>query len=492
MTLTKLFIVCAFLVLVGCTPTTPEMRVVNDAASAIGGKERIQAINTLMIEGEGENFNLGQNKSPDAELPVYKVTEFQRAIDFTNGRWRQEQTRVPNFPTGNPNPQKQIAAVDGSIAFNVAADGTATRVSDMAARDRRTELHHHPVGILRLALAQGAQLSNARKEGNFDAVDVATSQGDKLTLFVDSASKLPAKVASTSYNVNLGDVAVETEFKNYEDAGGLQLPSQLISRLDKYNVADIHVTKSAINTDVGNLAAPDAVKSAAAPTPTANVTVEQVAKGVWYLAGQSHHSVLVEFADHLTLIEAPQNETRTLAVIAKARELKPDKPLKYVVNTHHHFDHSGGIRAAVAEGLTVITHEQNKAFYEDVVARKHTIVADALAKNPKPLTIETVGDKHILKDATRTVELHHIAGNPHADTLLMVYFPAERLLTQADVYSPPAPNAPPPPAFPFAGNLLENIQKNNLRVDRLMPIHGRIVPFNELRTAAQSTPKSSE
>jgi len=185
------------------------------------------------------------------------------------------------------------------------------------------------------------------------------------------------------------------------------------------------------------------------------------------------------------LIEAPLNEERTLAVIQKSRELVPNKPLKYLVSTHHHFDHSGGIRAAVSEGLTIITQEANKAFYEDIVSRKHTIIPDALSKNPKPLMIETVKDKLELKDATRTLELYQVAGSPHASTMLMAYLPAERLLVEADLYTPPAQNAPAPPGYPFAPNLLENIQKNSLAVTRLLPIHGFIVPFSNLQAAAQ-------
>src|SRR5207247_87139 len=106
--------------------------------------------------------------------------------------------------------------------------------------------------------------------------------------------------------------------------------------------------------------------------PPAVVTVEEVAPGVWFLAGQSHHSVVVEFADHLTLIEAPQNDVRALAVIAKARTLRPDKPLTEVINTHHHFDHSGGLRAAVSEGLTIYTRRGNVAFYQTALTRPHT------------------------------------------------------------------------------------------------------------------------
>ncbi len=139
--------------------------------------------------------------------------------------------------------------------------------------------------------------------------------------------------------------------------------------------------------------------------------------------------------------------------------------------------------------MTIVTHEANKGLYEDIVARNHTIVQDALAKNPKPLQLQTVADKHVLQDATRTVEIYHIAGNPHADTLLMVYFPAERILVQGDMFSPPAPGGTPPPGFPFVPNTMENIQKAGLRVDTLLPIHGRKVPFADMRTAAASEAK---
>ncbi len=196
-----------------------------------------------------------------------------------------------------------------------------------------------------------------------------------------------------SDNTNLGDVAIETSFADYQDAGGLKLPSRLTTKTDNYTTAEIHVARQTVDADTGDLAAPAAAKAApaiAGPAP-ATVTAEELAKGVWLLGGQSHHSVVVEFADHLTLIEAPQNDVRTLAVIAKARTLRPEKPLTQVVNTHHHFDHSGGIRAAVAEGLTIVTHKGNAAFYQSAVGRAHTIAPDALAKNTKPLKIETVG-----------------------------------------------------------------------------------------------------
>jgi glyoxylase-like metal-dependent hydrolase (beta-lactamase superfamily II) len=245
----------------------------------------------------------------------------------------------------------------------------------------------------------------------------------------------------------------------------------------------MRVTKQTVDTEACDLAAPAAAASAApitGPAP-ANVAVENVAKGVWLLAGQSHHSVLVQFSDHLMLIEAPQSEARTLGVIAKVKELHPNTPLTQVVNTHHHFDHSGGIRAAVSEGLTVITHKGNAAYFEDAVARSHTIVPDALSRSPKPAKIETVDDELILEDSAMTVALYHIAGNPHSDTQLMAYLPRERILIEADVYTPGAA------AQPYAANLLENVRKRNLRVDRIVPIHGKIGSFGDLVKTVQPT-----
>src|SRR5262249_30404202 len=178
-------------------------------------------------------------------------------------------------------------------------------------------------------------------------------------------------------------LAMEPSFPDDQDANGLKLPARLTTKADNYATAEIHVAKHTVDGATGDLAAPAAAASAApiAGPPPATITVEEIGKGLWFLAGQSHHSVLVEFADHLTLIEAPQNAVRAFAVIAKARELRPGKPLTHVVNTHHHFDHSGGIRAAVSEGLTVITHKGNEAFYKMAAGRAHTIAPDALSKS---------------------------------------------------------------------------------------------------------------
>jgi len=485
MSRTFLIAVAAAVILTGCSPAPPEQQIVNDAAAALGGRDRILAVKTVILEGDGTNGNLGQDMTPEAAGQTFTVSGYRRAIDVAGGRVRIEQTRTPNFAYfQGPQPQKQVQGLDGDVAYNVGADGNPSRAANAVAKDRRAEFYHHPITIVRAALDPAARLSNPRTIDKERVVEVTTANGLPFTLAIDSTTALPTRVVSMTDNTNLGDVAIETGFADYQDVSGLKLPATLTTKTDRFTTATLKVSKQSVDADAGDLKAPAGAASAApvtGPAP-ATVAVEEIAKGVWFLAGQSHHSVLVEFADHLTLIEAPQNDTRALAVIAKARELQPKKPLTAVVNTHHHFDHSGGIRAAVSEGLTVITSKANAAFYNSAATRPHTIVPDALQKNAKPITIETVDDQLILKDATMTVELYPITGNPHADTLLMAYFPRERLLVEADVFSPGGA------VSPYAANLLENIKKRNLRVDRIVPIHGKIAPFAELTKTVAAVP----
>jgi hypothetical protein len=132
----------------------------------------------------------------------------------------------------------------------------------------------------------------------------------------------------------------------------------------------------------------------------------------------------------------------------------------------------------------VITHESSRAFFERALAAPATIAPDRLAKSGKKGTVEGARDKRVLTDGVRTVEIHHISGSPHGDSLLMVYLPKEKLLSQADTYTPAAPNAPPPAAVNLSSvNLVENLTRLGLAVDQILPLHGRIVPLSDLHKA---------
>lgn len=462
----------------GCSQPSSEQRVIFDAVTALGG-DRIARAKSLSLQAEGTHFNLGQDVTPGAASQTFSVTGYTRVLDWSTGRSRMrvEQTRTPNFAYFQGNAaQTQTYGFDGDVAYTVLANGSVVRASETVAGERRADFYHHPVAALRAALQSGVRLTNVRPEGQERLVDVTTADNVALTLAIDAASAQPTRVTSRSYHPNLGDVVIETRFLEYRDVDGLKLPLRLTTSVDDFLTADLRVTKQAIDAEVGDSAAPSSVTTTPATTgpPAPNVVTEDVAPGLWLLAGQSHHSALVEFSDHLMLIEAPQSEARTLAVIAVARALRPEKPLTELVVSHHHFDHSAGLRAAVSEGLAVITHRGNGAFIEDMVKRPHTIAADALAKKPATLNLQIVDAARTIGDGAMTVTLYPISGNPHSETMLMAYFPKQRILVQADAFSPG------PGAHPYAPNLVENLKKRNLQVERIVPLHGAIVPYGEL------------
>jgi len=465
-----------------CAAPTPEQQTLDDVAAALGGREGLEAARSLSIAGEGVMRNLGQDMTPDATSQTFTISDYTQTIDLTTGRMRVEQTRTPTFNYfRGPDPMKQVFGIDGTVGYNIAPDGSANRATNAAATARRAAYYHHPLTLLHAALKPGAAVANARTTDGESLVDITTEDGFELTLGIDAATKLPSQVTSMMNHTNLRDVAQRTSFTDYEDVNGLMLPTGMTVSTDDYQILEFSVTAQSLGADVGDLAAPDAASAAApiAGPPPANVTAEEAADGVWLLAGESHHSVLVEFSDYLMLIEAP-NEARTLAVIAKARELVPDKPLTHLVSTHHHFDHSGGVRAAISEGLAVVTHAATGAFYENLAERSSTIAQDALARNPQALTLETVDDEKSYEDDTMRVDIYHIADNPHADTLLMAYLPRQRLLVQADAFSPGRDYQP------FATKLLENIEQRNLSVDRILAVHGGVVPYDDLLSAVRA------
>lgn len=477
----------------------PGKPLIEEVAQAMGGRDRILSVRTLVLEGTGEQYSVGQNMSPQAAPPMFAVTELRRSIDFANKRWRHEQSREPRFPTGNTAAQRARLGYDG-VAYDILPDGTVRRAAARADAERANELLYHPIGFLQVALAPGAELTEGPSRRGLRHVRM-NAGGNTFTIFVDSRTRLPVRIENVEYHPVLGDAVFGTTFSDWRAVDGVMVPMRMAWRIeDQWPLSDLRFSKASLNADVGDLTAPATARSAQplAP-PVINVTAEEIAPGVWYIAGQSHHSVAIEMRDHLLLVEAPQSDARTLAVIQKARTLRPGKPVRAVINTHHHFDHTGGVRAAIAEGLTVITHARNKPFFEALATRRHSIAADALASSRRPARIEGVGPRTVLSDGTRTVEIHQVRGAQHsgtfqhAETLLMVYLPAEKLLIEADLYSPPAPNATVPPYAPFAANLVENIDQLGLQVDRIVPIHGRVVPMSDLRAAANptATPQSA-
>ena len=287
-------------------------------------------------------------------------------------------------------------------------------------------------------------------------------------------------------NPVLGDMLVETDYSAYKDFNGVKFPTVIVQKQGGHPLLDLAVTD--VKTDVPlQLSVPEAVKQAKLP-PVA-VQTQKLGDGLWWLGGGSHHSVVVEYPTYITVIESPLNDERALAVIAEAKKLVPNKPIKYLVNTHNHFDHLGGVRAFVPEGETIITNAMNKPYYEKIFNAPHALAPDRLSQNPKKATYLTVKDKYVLADGNREINIYHIENDNHNEGMLMVYVPKEKVLVEADDFTPPAPNGPPPAprAVNFTKNLNANIERLKLDVVTIAPLHGFVVPVAELKKIAGTT-----
>ena len=230
----------------------------------------------------------------------------------------------------------------------------------------------------------------------------------------------------------------------------------------------------------GGAAVPPAPGAPAAPAgggrgpAPLTVSTEMLGEGVWRLStgAGSYDSLVVNFKDYVMLLEAGQSEARALAYIAEIKKLVPGKPIRYVMNTHPHSDHTGGLPAMVAEGATIITQKNNEEFFDRALNTPRTLLDDTLAKNPKKAKVESVGEKKVYSDGTHTVELYHVSPVPHSNGLLIAFLPKEKVLFQGD-FSLPAEGQP---ANDHIKALVPILEKLNLDFTRYINVHTSATP----------------
>ncbi len=440
-------------------------------------------IAALEFSATGSWYQFGQAPAPGLPWPQFSVSNYRASIDYGTPAARVQITRSQVVEPGRVRPapveQKVDQYVAGASAWNVPTNntGAATPTAQPAAvEERRAEIWSTPQGFIKAALANEARLE--RKSG---VSRVAFVAGGKYRFEGElNAAGEVTRVRTWIDNPVLGDTLLETEFGDYQKFGAVRFPRHIVRSLGGHPVLDLKVSEVRVD-GVSVSAAPASLAPPAAP----DVKVTSLDDGVFYLTGGTHHSVLIEQEDHLVIVEAPQNEARSLAVIARAKEIAPGKPIKYLVNTHAHFDHSGGLRTYVNEGAIIVTDAANRAFYERAWAAPRTISPDALARSGKAVRFETFTGKHVLA-GRNAIEIHSIAGSGHNDAFSLVYLPAQKILVEADAYSPGALGAPAPtPPNPYTVNLADNLKRLGLEVWQIAALHGpRVVTFEDLRIAA--------
>jgi glyoxylase-like metal-dependent hydrolase (beta-lactamase superfamily II) len=293
-----------------------------------------------------------------------------------------------------------------------------------------------------------------------------------------NGQNLVEKVESWVGNPVLGDMVVVSTYSDYRDHGGVKFPGRITQTMGGFPSLELNVTEVKVNA--GSVAVPSPIAPA-----TVEVKVDKAADGVWFVHGGSHHSVAIEMRDHVVVFEAPLGDGRANAALDAIRKTVPGKPIRYVVPTHHHFDHSGGLRAAAAGDAVLVVPDISKAFYEQAYAAPRTLGPDSLSRSGKQAKFETYRDKHVFSDGARSVEIHALKDNVHAEGFVIGYLPAEKILIVADAFSPRAPITRTPANInPATKSLWENIQRLKLDVQTVLPIHGRMVKVDELRLEA--------
>jgi glyoxylase-like metal-dependent hydrolase (beta-lactamase superfamily II) len=285
----------------------------------------------------------------------------------------------------------------------------------------------------------------------------------------------------------MGDMHILATYTGWKDFGGVTAPSKIVQTRGGWPFFEVEVRAAKANpADVATLAPSPAPAGGrggpgggapggggGAPAPL-TVTSEKLGDGLYRLTTGpgSYDSVIVEFKDHIMMLEAGQSEARALAYIAETKKLIPNKPIRYVMNTHPHSDHTGGLPAMVAEGATIITQKNNEDFLEKALNTPRTLLNDTLARNPKKAKVEAVSEKKVYSDGTRTVEMYHVSPVPHSNGLMIAYIPKEKVLFQGDFSLPAAGQ----PANDHVKALVPILEKLNLNFDRYINVHTSATP----------------
>ncbi len=452
------------------------------AATAMGATN----LKSLRYTGDGVGYSFGQAFRPGQAWPRIKLHSFERVVNYETGAMKDVIVLSRNEALGGGGyphraQQRNEQYVSGGYAWNQTAGGPAA--GPRFVMDRVHQLWITPQGVIKAAIRNNATVRQEVRNGQPVTVASFVEPGRFKAVAIINAAGLVERVESRLPDPVLGETSVVTTFADYRDMAGLKFPMKIAQTQGGFSVLDLAVREVVPNAPA-DIALPDAVRNAAE-----RVTADKVADGVWFIAGGSHNSVAIEMKDHIILVEAPLNDGRSVPVLEQVKKLAPGKPIRTVINSHAHFDHSGGLRSAVAEGATIITQAQNKAYFEQAFAVPNTIAPDQMAKSGRKPKIRAVDEKLVLTDGTRNVELHRVSDSHHTDSFLIVYLPKERLLIQADSFTPGPPNTPPPKEInPNHATLVENLARLNLQPQTILPLHGRVVPVAELYVAVGQAP----
>jgi len=500
-------------------PTGPDAAraLIDESAAAMGGWAALDAVKSQELVTIGGDLEPLQAVQPNGEARVINRFSQNITADFEKNRMRLTFDAIREYP--NTAPVKFVELIDGDTGMLETPDAKGIPVrerlhpSRLATRTR--DLRRLPVRLLHTAKG-GAELTRVedRVQGNSRIHIVRYKDGNlPVEVHFDSFNKLPMRVIYTEDDPIYGDTLNELAFADWREYSGIRLPQTMAVFINGNKIREEKARNIINNTklDEAAMAIPDEIKAQPANgEPIVSqwplrrvvmgtgyqdfgreqkVDLVEVAKGVYQVKGSTHHSLAVEMKDHVVVVEAPLFEERSLAVINAIESKIPGKPIKYLVMTHFHIDHSGGIRAYAAKGATILTQEGNADFVKTVLSRPKTIRPDSLAKAGN-VAANVEGTKGVksLTDGERTIELREIP-NAHASGMLAAYLPNEKLLFVSDLFTPGTPvDTANRNGIDNAAALYTAVKEANLQVDRIVGGHGETAPLADLaKVAAMKT-----
>jgi glyoxylase-like metal-dependent hydrolase (beta-lactamase superfamily II) len=470
------------LAIVAVTVVRPALA--QDAKAAIDSSSKalgVAALKTVQYSATGFDFALGQAANPSSPWPRFVNKSYTRTVNFEQPASQVDRVRsqAENPPRGGG--QQPIVGDQKQSQTIVVSPGTPWA--------QQLEIWMLPHGFLRAAASRNPTAESKTVDGvRYTVVSFTGDNKARVNGYIDAQGRV-ARVETQIDNAFFGDMPIEATYTDYKDIGGAQFPMHIVQKQGGYPTLDLTLSDAKPNVAASIQPTPAAGAPAAAAQTTPS---EKLGDGIYLITG-GYAVIAIDFTDHIALVECGQSEGRALAVIAEAKRLIPNKPIKYVVNTHSHVDHSSGLRGFVAEGTTILTHELNRAYLEKTLSQPHTLNPDKAEQNGKKPVVEGVGDKRVLTDGTRTVELHRLQNFGHHDGTLVAYFPKEKVLLEADAYNPqPATATPPSSPSPYNLSLLDNIDRLKLDVQRIVPVHypadNRVVMLDEVKRWVGRTP----
>ena len=396
----------------------PARAVLEEAAAAMGGRERLQGLDNLVLTGfgqrvyyQGGGFLTGERKAP----PKWQaLADVQRSFDLQGERALNQERWAQEFPFA------------GFFGLNFARNSAVQTGS---------QLLDHPLPALLEALDPETRLGAVSiEDGTIVVQFMPEGSASPAWLGIDPVTHLPKFSRWIAGSVNLGDLTTTAWFTGYTPVEGVQLPMGLMQELDWRDQVSLMFQVDSYRLDVAEAQLPafPAPAPAAAPAP-AEAQVRKLADGVWDVRVGTAGGPVIEFADRLVMFEAYGGEAQTLARIDAANRLVRGKQVEAVIVSHHHFDHTGGLRAAVSRGLEVISQRGNEGIIREMVTRPAVHYPDALAEHPHALVFTPVDEKLVLEDRTRRLEIYRVVEHGHMPDAVFAYLPADRLMMEGDL-----------------------------------------------------------